>query len=148
MSLDNMLKQLVGQAIQELLPALVQEVAKHVAPAPAPAQQFGGFGAAAQPAAQPQPFAGFAAPATIQPAATVAVTPEMVQAVIIPHINGANGEQAKMLFGQQMAAMGLANLQDATAAQLPELYARFQQVAGQLGAAGVAQGSGAAPSII
>lgn len=151
MSMDALLKQMVSAAVQELIPHIVQAVLPHVQSAPPAAAQpqaFGGF-PAAQPAATVQPaaqFGNFAAPAA-QPASQV--TPEMLQALIIPHINGPQGEAAKTLFGQQMQAMGIANLQDATAAQLPELYQRFQQAAAQLSAATPANPAGAAtPSII
>lgn len=149
--IDEAVQQLVQQTIQQMLPQIVAAVVQQM-PAAAPAQPapaaFGGFGAPA-PAANPAPaaFGSFGAPAANPaPAATQAATPEMVQAVIIPHINGPHGEQAKMAFGQQMQAMGIANLQDATAAQLPELYQRFQQVAAQL--AQMPAPGAAAPSII
>lgn len=147
--IDEAVQQLVQQTIQQMLPQIVAAVVQQMpAAAPAPAAAFGGFGAPA-PAANPAPsaFGGFGAPAANPaPATPAAATPEMVQAVIIPHINGPHGEQAKMAFGQQMQAMGIANLQDATAAQLPELYQRFQQVAAQL--AQMPAPGAAAPSII
>jgi hypothetical protein len=94
----------------------------------------------AQPA--PDPFGGLGA-ATVQPT----VTPQMVQELITPYL--AN-EQHKQAFIAQMQALGITNIGDTPADQLPALYARFQQVVAQItgGAVQQAAATGGAPSII
>lgn len=107
----------------------------------------GGFGA--QPQQQPvqqqantNPFGG-GAPVQQQQAQ---VTPSMIQELIMPLVQN---EQIKNELVKHMAAMGINELPQATAAQLPELYQRFKQVEEQARAAGLLNApAGGAPSII
>jgi hypothetical protein len=85
----------------------------------------------------------FGAPA---PQQAPTVTPDMIQALVSPLVQN---EQVKAALTAQMQAMGINNLPDTTPAQLPELYARFQEVERQAKAAGlIGGGAPAAPSII
>lgn len=86
---------------------------------------------APQPVADP--FGGLGA-APVQQQQTV--TPDMVQSLILPLIGN---EAVKARLSAEMQAMGIVNLGDATPAQLPELYTRFQRVAAEVNGAGVQQ---------
>jgi len=160
-----------NQLLAAALPAIVQHVQRELTggnanqpqgliggnfAANAPAQLGGGFGTP-QPSVQqqyaqqqqqgvtgfgtPPQTPAFGAPTPNQQQ----VTPDMIQALIMPLIEN---ESTKAQLQAQMNAMGIQNLGDARPDQLPELYARFQQVASQAqnGAGQVQQGG--APSII
>lgn len=72
-------------------------------------------------------------------------TQEQIVALITPLVENPN---IKAVLQQQMAAMGIAALPDATPAQYPELYHRFQQVAAQVAAAQAAGQQQQAPASI
>lgn len=113
---------LITSTLQQALPAIVQAVLQQLPQnaAPAATNPFTPAPAAVQQLAQPgaDPFGGAAQQA-------VTVTPDMVQAVIMPLI--AN-EQCKAELMAAMAAQGVQSLPDATPAQLPGLYAAFKAI--------------------
>lgn len=87
--------------------APVQQAPVQQAPAPAPVDPFGGLGGTAAPAPAPE------------------VTAAMVQNLIMPHVSN---DAIKSQLSAEMAAMGIQELGQTRADQLPELYARFQRV--------------------
>lgn len=139
MSIDAAVQALVQQAIGAALPQIVAAVQQQLGGQQAaqqfqhPAQQF--QQAAQQAAQQADPFglSGGGNP----PLAQQQVTTEMVQTLVLSMV--AN-ETAKSRMQAEMHAMGIQNLPDTRPDQLPELYARFQRIQGEM------QG-GAAPAM-
>lgn len=125
--LEKLVHELVQQAVTQIVPQLIQQAMggpngggqMNAAPAQNYAPQVQQQGGA-------DPFAGLGgAP---QQQVQQQVTPEMVQALVIPLVSN---DQTKARLTAEMQAMGIVNLGDARPDQLPELYQRFQRVAAE-----------------
>lgn len=141
MSVDAAVQALVQQTVSAMLPQIVAAVSQQIGQTAAPAPLIAA--APALVAAAPVADAFGLTAAAPAPAAAVAVTSEMIQALITPLV--AN-EQSKAALQAEMLAMGIQNLPDTRPDQLTELYNRFEAV--RVRFAGAATTAAAAPSII
>lgn len=110
---------LVQGVVQQMIPNIVQAVQQQLS---AQAPQM-------QPQMQQQPAnanLGFTPPPAQPQAGNV--TPDMMQALVVKLVSN---EAAKAAAVGAMQSMGIANLPDTRPDQMPELYAKFQQIEAQ-----------------